>query len=40
VLSGDRITRAKEMHASGRYNAEAIAAELGVSRATVYRYLT
>lgn len=39
ALSGERITRAKEMHASGAHNVEDIAAELGVSRATVYRYL-
>lgn len=39
VLSGERITRAKEMYASGAHNVDDIAAELGVSRATVYRYL-
>jgi hypothetical protein len=39
AMSGERITRARAMHASGEHNAEAIAAELGVSRATVYRYL-
>lgn len=39
ALSGERIERAKEMYASGAHNVDAIAAELGVSRATVYRYL-
>jgi AcrR family transcriptional regulator len=39
ALSGERITRAKEMYASGAHNVDDIAAELGVSRATVYRYL-
>jgi AcrR family transcriptional regulator len=40
ALSGERITRAKEMYAGGAHNVEDIAAELGVSRATVYRYLS
>jgi DNA invertase Pin-like site-specific DNA recombinase len=39
ALSGERIEKAKEMYASGTHNVDAIAAELGVSRATVYRYL-
>lgn len=39
ALNGERITRAREMYASGAHNVDAIAAELGVSRATVYRYL-
>jgi AcrR family transcriptional regulator len=39
ALSGERITRAKEMYSSGAHNVDDIAAELGVSRATVYRYL-
>jgi AcrR family transcriptional regulator len=38
ALSGERITRAREMFANGA-NADTIAGELGVSRATVYRYL-
>lgn len=39
VLTGDRLNVARAMYASGDYTISAIAAALGVSRATVYRNL-
>ncbi|MPZ80833.1 MAG: TetR family transcriptional regulator [Actinophytocola sp.] len=39
AVAADDVARARELHASGEHTAESIAAELGVSRATVYRYL-
>jgi AcrR family transcriptional regulator len=40
ALTGERIARARQLYAAGTHTADDIAAELGVSRATVYRYLT
>jgi DNA invertase Pin-like site-specific DNA recombinase len=39
VLTGDRLTIARTMHASGNYTISSIATTLGVSRATLYRNL-
>jgi AcrR family transcriptional regulator len=39
ALSAPRIARAREMYRTGSHNVDEIAAALGVSRATVYRYL-
>jgi AcrR family transcriptional regulator len=39
ALSTDEVARLRELHASAGRSADEIAAELGVSRATVYRYL-
>jgi AcrR family transcriptional regulator len=39
ALSATRIARAREMHRAGSHTVDEIAATLGVSRATVYRYL-
>jgi hypothetical protein len=39
ALSAPRIARAREMYRAGSHNVDEIAAALGVSRATVYRYL-
>ncbi|RZT78753.1 TetR family transcriptional regulator [Micromonospora violae] len=40
ALRRDQIEAARRMHAAGTHSVNAIAAELGVSRATVYRHLT
>lgn len=39
TLSTEDASRIRELHASGEHSAGSIAAQLGVSRATVYRYL-
>jgi predicted transcriptional regulator len=39
VLTGHKLQVAREMYASGQYTVAAIAKTLGVSRASVYRYL-
>lgn len=39
VLTGDKLRAANEMYTSHRYTVSAIAATLGVSRATVYRHI-
>lgn len=39
VLGESKLSRAHQMHRSGSYTVNEIAAELGISRATVYRYL-
>ncbi|MGW5580313.1 helix-turn-helix domain-containing protein, partial [Micromonospora chokoriensis] len=35
----EQVETARRMHAAGTHSVDAIAATLGVSRATVYRYL-
>ncbi|MEW2427328.1 TetR family transcriptional regulator [Micromonospora sp. NPDC047644] len=40
ALGREQIEAARRMHAAGTHSVDAIAAELGVSRATVYRHLT
>ncbi|MEU4553823.1 TetR family transcriptional regulator [Micromonospora violae] len=40
ALRRDQVEAARRMHAAGTHSVDAIAAELGVSRATVYRHLT
>jgi DNA invertase Pin-like site-specific DNA recombinase len=40
VLGGHKLRVAQEMYASGQYTVLAIANTLGVSRASIYRYLT
>jgi AcrR family transcriptional regulator len=39
VLGESQLSRAHQMHRSGSYTVNEIATELGISRATVYRYL-
>ncbi|MDG4810367.1 TetR family transcriptional regulator [Micromonospora sp. WMMD1120] len=39
ALGSDQIEAARRMHAAGTHSVDAIAAALGVSRATVYRHL-
>jgi DNA-binding transcriptional regulator LsrR (DeoR family) len=38
-MTDEMIKEARQMHASGEYTAADIAIDLGVSRATVFRYL-
>jgi DNA invertase Pin-like site-specific DNA recombinase len=40
VLTGHKLKVAQEMYSSGQYTVAAIAKTLGVSRASIYRYLT
>ena len=40
ALSGARVDRARELHRAGSHTVDEIAATLGVSRATVYRYVS
>ncbi|WP_433260342.1 TetR family transcriptional regulator [Micromonospora vinacea] len=40
ALGREQVEAARRMHAAGTHSVEAIAAALGVSRATVYRHLT
>ncbi|MFI6243524.1 TetR family transcriptional regulator [Micromonospora sp. NPDC050795] len=40
ALGREQVEAARRMHAAGTHSVDAIAAELGVSRATVYRHLT
>jgi DNA invertase Pin-like site-specific DNA recombinase len=40
VLAGPKLQVAQEMYRSGQYTVSAIAATLGVSRASIYRHLT
>jgi DNA invertase Pin-like site-specific DNA recombinase len=40
ALSGHNLQVAREMYASGQYTMAVIAATLGVSRASIYRYVT
>ncbi|MGW5561466.1 TetR family transcriptional regulator [Micromonospora sp. NPDC003944] len=40
ALSREQVEAARRMHAAGTHSVDAIAAALGVSRATVYRHLT
>jgi predicted transcriptional regulator len=40
VLTGHKLQVAQEMYRSGQYTVTAIAQALGVSRASIYRYLT
>jgi DNA invertase Pin-like site-specific DNA recombinase len=40
VLTGRKLRVAREMYRSGQYTAAAIAKTFGVSRASIYRYLT
>jgi hypothetical protein len=40
ALSGHKLQVAREMYASGQYTMAVIAATLGVSRASIYRYVT
>ncbi|MFI6781361.1 TetR family transcriptional regulator [Micromonospora sp. NPDC050276] len=40
ALDREQVEAARRMHAAGTHSVDAIAAELGVSRATVYRHLT
>jgi hypothetical protein len=39
ALTAAKVTRAREMYNGGSHSVDEIATELGVSRATVYRYL-
>lgn len=39
VMTADKIATARSMYASGDYTVEAIAAVIGVSRATIYRHI-
>ncbi|PWR09915.1 TetR family transcriptional regulator [Micromonospora acroterricola] len=39
ALGGEQVEAARRMHAAGTHSVDAIAATLGVSRATVYRHL-
>jgi predicted transcriptional regulator len=40
VLTGHKLQVARELYASKQYTVAAIARTLGVSRASIYRYLT
>ncbi|WP_146765230.1 helix-turn-helix domain-containing protein, partial [Micromonospora saelicesensis] len=40
ALGREQVEAARRMHAAGTHSVDAIAAALGVSRATVYRHLT
>ncbi|WP_146754481.1 helix-turn-helix domain-containing protein, partial [Micromonospora noduli] len=40
ALGREQVEAARRMHAAGTHSVDAIAATLGVSRATVYRHLT
>ncbi|MBM0277173.1 helix-turn-helix domain-containing protein, partial [Micromonospora tarensis] len=39
ALGREQVEAARRMHAAGTHSVDAIAATLGVSRATVYRHL-
>ncbi|GGM64214.1 TetR family transcriptional regulator [Micromonospora sonchi] len=39
AMTSEQVRAARRMHAAGTHSADEIAAEFGVSRATVYRYL-